>query len=211
MEDAATILSVNETSLEVEEVELSELEALDGNEAMTLIDSSDPDDPELVTVTFAESEIFGLGYDVILVALAYTLSISFVTSALRDSVDSLLGEAEGIGRALSNLIHSRNLLPVIIGAVTGPAAWDLIVRMAGYDSIELTAAIFLGICSGALSSGVASLLYRLLLSYKKKLGLIDREEMERLLEMSRKERGANEPNKSAKPKDNEETKAEDES
>lgn len=104
---------------------------------------------------------FGLGYDVILLAIAYTLAISFVVSAMREIGEHLHGKGK-VFNAARAVLESHYIVPVTIGAVSGPFALDLIVRLAGYHYVETSAAIYLGICAGALSSPINAILYRYL-------------------------------------------------
>lgn len=134
------------------------------------------EEPEAVSVSldFKDGEIFGIGFDVILVALAYILSIGFVVSAMRDISDFFVGVHSRAARIFHKVSHAKNILPIVIGAATGPIAWDLIVRLAGYTHVEFFAGVFLGICSGAFSPAVADFLHALLKKYKQKMGLEDK-------------------------------------
>lgn len=118
---------------------------------------------------FSEQEVFGLGYDVILLAIAYTLAIGFVVKAIRDIADHVLTGTTKIDRFVDAVAHSEYLLPVFIGAITGPYAFDLIVQLAGYSHIEPLAGIYLGICAGALSSSLAYFLKKYAKKHKNKI------------------------------------------
>jgi hypothetical protein len=124
---------------------------------------------EYVKPKFSEQQVFGLGYDVILLALAYTLAIGFVVNAIRDIAEHVCTGKTKFDRILDAVAHSEYLLPVFLGAVTGPAAFDLIVRLADYSHIEWSAGVYLGICAGALSSSVALILKKYLQKHKKKI------------------------------------------
>jgi uncharacterized metal-binding protein len=118
---------------------------------------------------FSEQQVLGLGFDVILLAISYTLAIGFVVKAVRDVSDKIITGTSRFDKFLDAIAHSDYLLPVFLGAVTGPVAFNLIVQLAGYSHVETLAGIYLGICAGALSSTVASFLQAFLDSKKKKL------------------------------------------
>lgn len=124
---------------------------------------------------FSEQQVFGLGYDVIVLAIAYTLAIGFVVKAVRDIADNVITGSSRFDRVLDAVAHSEYLLPVFLGALTGPFAFDLIVRLADYSHVEPLAGVYLGICAGALSSTVAMFLKGFLKQQKKRLGIIEEE------------------------------------
>jgi hypothetical protein len=148
----------------------SPFDSVDGVEAHTV------QQPDVKKPAFSEQQMFGLGFDVILLALAYTLAIGFVVKAIRDIADNIAIGSSRFDRFLDAIAHSEYLLPVFLGAITGPYAFDLIVRLADYSHIEPIAGVYLGICAGALSSTVAMFLKSFIKKQKEKMGLIEEKE-----------------------------------
>ena len=119
----------------------------------------------------SEQQMFGVGYDVILLTIAYTLAIGFVVKAIRDIADNIITGSSKFDKFLDAVAHSEYLLPVVLGAITGPFAFDLIVRLAEYSHVDPIAGIYMGICAGALSSTVAGVLKRYIRKHEEKIGI----------------------------------------
>lgn len=116
---------------------------------------------------FSDYQIFGLGYDVVFLAIAYTLAIGFIVKAIRDISEHVVVGGGKFDQLLHSFAKSDHLLPVIIGALTGPFVFDLMARLAGYDHMEFLASVYLGICAGALSSSVIAIVESQLKRFKR--------------------------------------------
>lgn len=108
--------------------------------------------------------MFGLGYDVIFLILAYTFAISIAVRMFRE-VTSYVAQREPRFTVVNDICEMRYVLPMFIGGISGLYVWDVIAVLSGYQGMETSAAIYLGISAGALSSWLNETVFKFLSRY----------------------------------------------